>query len=104
MQHKKGYELRKEVTEAITREALEQIGVLINKGTIKNFKEVFDHIPRSRLGETLGFNKSGFLRTKSLDGSVWRVEDILRFSEFTGAEPELVFKLLVNYKIQSLDE
>ncbi|OLY95678.1 hypothetical protein SAMN05444008_12067 [Cnuella takakiae] len=101
---KTGGEFRKEITDALTRDALKRIGSLINNSKISNFATVYQHIPRSRLAETLGFNKSGFLRKKSIDGSLWRVDDIIRFSEATGAEAYKVFELLAQFKIESYSD
>lgn len=102
---KTGGEFRKEITDALTRDALERVGALINTGKIQNFDTVYQYIPRSRLAETLGFNKSGFLRNKSIDGNLWRVDDIKRFADATGADASKVYQLLAKFKLKSyLDE
>lgn len=97
-------EFRREITGALTKEALERIGTLINTEKINNFLTVYEYLPRSRMAETLGFNKSGFLRTKSIDGDLWRVEDIKKFAEATGAEPGKVFKLLSKFKVEHIED
>lgn len=74
------------------------IGEDINSDKIESFTQVYDYVAKSKIAEDLGVNKGSFLRTKSKNGQLWRIADIIKFCKLTGADPLKVCALLFKLK------
>ena len=76
------------------------VKILIETENISQFKEIFDHIPKTKVSTDLGI---GFERMEGLINTVRniRVGDIFLFSEYFEVDAKTIFLLIYNQKQNS---
>lgn len=67
--------------------------ILIEGGYVANFKEIFDHIPKTIVGKDMGIHFRRFHRMVAKVTEV-KVKDIFMLSEFFDVDEKLLFDLI----------
>lgn len=84
--------------DVLLTQSYQLLGQDINSGKVNKWKQVWDYISATRMAKDLGMNATVFKKSKAESPDSWRILDILKLSELTGAKPEKLFSLLIGIR------